>query len=320
MTTNDQEKENEVSGVQSRSQLVKKFIESGLALGIETATFQGEDLGLFEGYLKDDVIFKYSLLDGFTWSYAVQDFLLKKIFIDQRGTYIDVGANIGLITIPVAEKGKIKCYAFEPEPNNYKLLRRNILAHNVESLIETYSIALFSEKTQLHFEVCSRNYGDHRIKPNQNSEIKEYYNEESRQIINVNAERLDDVLDLRQLNSPIVLKVDIQGSEIQFFRGAEKSLELVDYLIVEYWPYGILYFGDTLESFLEILRKFPFAAFVGLFDRVRSVTVELKPVEQVIEAIRAEVNPKNIDPDQEINIVCSRHPTFPSEFKYSAPK
>lgn len=169
--------------MQSRYQLVKQFIELGLTLEIETATFQGADLGVFEGYLKDDVIFKYSVLDGFPWSYAVQNFLLKKIFMNSKGSYIDVGANIGLITIPVAERGQIKCYAFEPEPNNYKLLRRNILAHHVESLIETYAIALFSEKTTLQFELCFRNYGDHRVKPHQASELKEQYNEGNRQVI-----------------------------------------------------------------------------------------------------------------------------------------
>jgi FkbM family methyltransferase len=298
---------------QDREQLVKQFIESGLALGIETATFPGGDLGLFEGYLKDDVIFKYSLLDGFPWSYAVQDFLLKKIFVNSQGTYIDVGANIGLITIPVAERGQIKCYAFEPEPNNYKLLCRNVLAHDVESLIETYAIALFSKKTTLQFELCSRNYGDHRVKPHQASEFKEQYNEGDRQLISINAEKLDDVLEVRQLASPIVLKVDIQGSEVQFFRGAEKSLDFVDYLIVEYWPYGILYCGDTLESFLEVVRQFPFVACVGLVDRVRSIAVELQPVQEAIETIRTAVDPNNIDPDREINLVCSRTPTFPAD-------
>lgn len=121
------------------------------------------------------------------------------------------------------------------------------------------------------------------------------------------------MLDFRQLESPIVLKVDIQGSEIQFFREAEKSLGFVDYLIVEYWPYEILYCGDSLESFLEVVRQFPFAAFVGLVDRVRSITVELQPVEQVIEMICTAVDPKDIDPDQEINLVCSRTPTFPAD-------
>lgn len=311
MIDNKQDQQSQVSANNSRAALVKNFIESGLALGIETATFSGGELGLFEGYLKDDVIFKYSVLDGFPWSYAVQDFLIKKIFINAKGTYIDVGANIGLITIPVAEKGKIKCHVFEPEPNNYKVLCRNILAHNVESLIKTYAIALFSKKTILQFEVCSRNYGDHRVKPEQNSQLKEQYNEGDRQVINVNAEKLDDVLDFKQLESPIVLKLDIQGSEVQFFRGAEKSLELVDYLIVEYWPYGILYSGDSLESFLEVIKQFPFAAYVGLVDRVKSITVELQPIEEIIKTIRAEVDLNNIDPDQEINLVCSRTPTFP---------
>lgn len=317
---------------EDRAEAVANFIKLGLALGIETATFRGE-LGVFEGYLNDDVIFKYSLLDGYPWSYALQDFLLTKIFRDSTGayggTYVDVGANIGLIVIPIAEKGGIQCYAFEPEPNNYALLCRNVVAHQVESLIKTFPLALFSEKTSLPFELCARNYGDHRIRPNQPAQVQQVYEEQNRQLIRVNAEKLDDLLDAgalpkaQQLKKPVVLKVDVQGAEVHFARGASRFLQAVDYLVIECWPYGLAYFGDQLDVFLAIIEQFPFAAAVDFVDRVRSVHFELKPTEQIVQQIRAAVqpykrsdsclNPAQLDPDQEINIVCSRQPYFPAD-------
>ena len=301
---------------EDRAVAVANFIKLGQSLGIETATFRSE-LGLFEGFLNDDVIFKYSLLDGYPWSYALQDFLVTKIFRDSTGayagTYVDVGANIGLIVIPIAEKTGLQCYAFEPEPGNYSLLCRNIAAHQVEALIKTYPLALFSEKTLLPFELSSRNYGDHRIRPNQPSQVEKVYGEEKRQIIRVKAEKLDEILAAQQLEKPIVVKVDIQGGEVHFARGAARFLQSVDYLVMECWPYGLSYSGDTLDSFLEIMGQFPFAAAIGLVDRVRSVQVNLQPVEQVIKEIQDAVNLAQIDPDQEINIVCSKHPRFPAD-------
>jgi len=296
---------------EDRSAAVANFVKLGLALGVETATFESE-LGRFEGYLRDEVIFKYSLLDGFTWSYSLQDFLLTKLFPNKIGTYIDVGANIGLVVIPVAEKGGIQCYAFEPEPSNYALLRRNIVAHHVESLIQTYPIALFSKKTTLPFEICYRNFGDHRIRPNQPANVQEAYREAERKVIAVQAERLDDVLDASQLEKPIVMKVDIQGAEVQFFKGATKFLPFVDYLVIEYSPYMIQYLGDNPESIFEIVQQFPFASTVDTFDRVRSVEIALKPIEQVLESVRIMFDLKHIDPEQAVDIICSRTSVLPS--------
>jgi hypothetical protein len=42
-------------------------------------------------------------------------------FLRGGGTYIDVGANIGLTIIPVARNPNVHCLAFEPEPVNFNL-------------------------------------------------------------------------------------------------------------------------------------------------------------------------------------------------------
>lgn len=297
-----------------RAEAVANFIKLGRSLGVETATFSGE-LGLFEGFLYDDVIFKYSMIDGYPWSYALQNFLLTKIFRDcasaYAGTYVDVGANTGLIIIPIAEKAGIQCYAFEPEPSNYALLCRNIALHQVESLIKTYPIALFSKKTLIPFELSARNSGDHRIRLEQPAKVVPGYDQEKHSITQVRAEKLDDMLDVDQLPKPVVLKVDIQGAEVHFCQGATRFLQGVDYLVIECSPYCLSFFGDQFDNFLAIIGQFPFAAVVDFVDRVRTVDFELKPAAQIIQQIRDAVNPAQIDPDQEFNIICSRQPCFP---------
>ena len=39
--------------------------------------------------------------------------------------WLDLGGNIGTFTVNVLAKG-CKVYTYEPEPNNYKLLKKNI--------------------------------------------------------------------------------------------------------------------------------------------------------------------------------------------------
>ena len=53
------------------------------------------------------------MIDGYPWSYALHNFLLTNIFCDNRGIYVDVGANIGFLVIPIAERARIQCYAFD---------------------------------------------------------------------------------------------------------------------------------------------------------------------------------------------------------------
>ena len=48
-----------------------------------------------------------------------------------RGTFLDIGANIGLTTIPVARRANVACHAFEPEPENFRNLRTRTFAPTV---------------------------------------------------------------------------------------------------------------------------------------------------------------------------------------------
>ena len=50
---------------------------------------------------------------------------------------LDVGANIGTIGILGILNGYFeKCIAFEPEPNNFKLLRLNVLLNGLDEIFE----------------------------------------------------------------------------------------------------------------------------------------------------------------------------------------
>ena len=68
-------------------------------------------------------------------NYEIPDEVKNAVFSGQ--TIIDVGASIGIYTIffakMVGEKGKV--YAFEPEPNNFELLKKNIAINGFKNVI-----------------------------------------------------------------------------------------------------------------------------------------------------------------------------------------
>ncbi|HKP58055.1 MAG TPA: FkbM family methyltransferase [Polyangiales bacterium] len=215
------------------------------------------EYGLFEGAQADRVVMHEYATLGF-WAKTLVT-LVERLFSDGPGTFIDVGANIGLVVVPVVERSGSIGIAFEPEPRNFGYLTRNIARHGLLDQIECHALACYSEPARLALALSSDNLGDHRLQPKTAGT-----GSRSQAQIEVASVRLDDVLRGRELPRPIVLKLDTQGSEVRVLEGARETLARADYIISEYWPRGIVAHGDATERFAEIMRGFPFGAVLHL--------------------------------------------------------
>jgi FkbM family methyltransferase len=220
--------------------------------------------GVFEGSIHDEVVHGHYRREG-TWSPEIQELLADRLFAEGRGTFLDIGANIGLVSIPLAERRRVHCLAFEPEPRNFQWLERNINAHRVGALFRTFNLALHSEETRLVFELSGSNFGDHRVRGTAPVE-----DSGERTLIEVPAARLDDLVQIEELPHPIVAKLDTQGAELQVLRGAERSLPHIDHLICEFWPYGLRRMGDRAEELIQLFAGFSHGVILQL-DEVPSL-------------------------------------------------
>ena len=133
--------------------------------------------------------------------------MLIAFFADKGGTYVDVGANVGLTTIPVAQNPRVSCLALEPEPGNFSFLRANIAANCPHGNVVAKRVAVFECPDTLRFEIASDNLGDHRIRLR---DVVGQMNEQERTTIEVDALPLDDLLQVK--DRPAAVKVDTQGS------------------------------------------------------------------------------------------------------------
>ena len=263
------------------------------------------EYGPFLGAEADRVVHGYYRKHG-VWAPELLELLTERIFPEGKGTFLDLGANIGLISLPLAVRRGVRCYAFEPDPLNYELLCRNAAAHGVSELVEPFNLALYSEKTELSFELSQDNYGDHRVRAQEpDPRHTQQFDESERKLIRVSAERLDDVLSPDALERPLVMKVDTQGCEVKVFAGAEHWLASVDYLISEYWPYGMHRMGDSQEAFIDFARRFAFGAQLS----GNCPPARLEPVEPLMARVRS------IFPDASIqlyvDLLLSQHPDLP---------
>ena len=229
------------------------------------------EYGVFEGSIRDQVVHGHYRREG-TWSPELQELLADQLFPEGRGSFLDIGANIGLVSIPLAKRRGVRCLAFEPEPRNFHWLERNIARHGVASLFTTFNLALHSEATRLGFELSASNFGDHRVRGAAPPE-----GEQERTRIEVPAARLDDLVQLEEFPRPIVAKLDTQGAELRVLRGAERSLPHIDLMICEYWPYGLRRMGDSAAELIDCFRGFSY----GTILRIDELTERLPPIDRL---------------------------------------
>lgn len=158
--------------------------------------------------------------NGHTTYYSLEDEGQNILFssIKEGMTIIDIGANIGAITLQFAKKvspgGKV--FSFEPSPFNFKLASKNISINSFKN-IKLINEGLGNEKaTAFLYNVNPNNRGMLRLlsEDNNNSFDKE----------EVQIDTLDKSMQKFSIPKPDFIKIDVEGFEYKVLQGACKTL------------------------------------------------------------------------------------------------
>jgi FkbM family methyltransferase len=150
--------------------------------------------------------------------------------IKQGDAVIDIGANIGYYTLIfarlVGEEGKV--YAFEPEPGNFSLLKKNVEINGYKNIILVQK-AVSNETGKARLYLSKSNAVDHRI----------YDTHDGRSCIEIGSIRLDDYFSNN--NKINFIKMDIQGAEGKALQGMTQILKSNHDLkvMMEFSPIGL---------------------------------------------------------------------------------
>lgn len=133
--------------------------------------------------------------------------------LNENDVFIDIGANIGLYTVLAARRGAL-VIAFEPDPFNYKRLVRNIgLNRFRENQVTLHSCALGKETGEVTLRrPLNNNYG-----------MASMVTRHAPDGVEVPLRRLDDLLKVS--GQRYIVKMDVEGAELQVLEGARASLE-----------------------------------------------------------------------------------------------
>ncbi len=199
------------------------------------------------------------------------DIEIIKNILKPGDTVVDVGANIGLMTLfmanAVGETGQV--FAFEPAPDNVVLLQKNVEANGYKN-ITIVPAAVSDHSGKLKLFLSDFNPGDHRIyNPEEktkdwakNNAVYDKLVSGKRKVIDVPVISLDEFFKDHQ--KPIsFVKMDVQGAEGGVLKGMigilEKNKNIK--IMTEFWPAGLKMFGVSSEEFLTMLEDLGFSFF-----------------------------------------------------------
>lgn len=234
-------------------------------------------LGIYEARLSDRGVLGYYLVHH-TWEPGIQK-LLSQLAAPEKGAFIDVGANVGLTLIPLGMRyPKLQAFGVEADEENFGYLMRNVARNGIKGAT-LFHRAVHSCAGELEFERSRRNAGDHRVRLGQPGPGGDLYGEGDRSVVRVKCDRLDALIDPNALPERVGLKVDIQGAEVHFMAGAEPILALADWLVIEFWPYGIIRAGSRPEEFFSRLQAhFPYG---GIIETKKDSLPRLMPISEL---------------------------------------
>jgi len=245
-----------------KSVLYELFYQSARALGVRNFEAVGQ-AGSFFGPVYDQAIMRTYLQTG-SWSQNIVD-LLTRFFDGGAGTLYDVGANVGLVSVPLASNPRLRVVAFEPDPQNVVLLRANIAVAGVP--VEVVNAAVAREAGSMRFTRSEYNSGDHRLSAHGE--------------ISVPTVRLDD---FPPAPGPFAVKIDTQGAEPLIFQGGETVLAGAGLIVCEFWPWAMRRFDLTADPVLAFAE----AHFErGMLLRHNQAAGDPLPMTEVLAQLRA---------------------------------
>ena len=143
-------------------------------------------------------------------------FLLERFSSAGGSSFLDVGANLGYFSCLLGKlagpRGKV--VAIEPEPNNFKLLQRNLRNNGLKN-VTVHECAVGAQDGAAKMGIYkAANRGRHSLVDL----------EGCKQFIEVPVRRLDDLVKDAGVESWDLVKMDVEGYEAFVFEGAKETL------------------------------------------------------------------------------------------------
>jgi len=164
---------------------------------------------------------------------------------------LHIGAHFGEENSAYNDLGIQKRIFFEPLSSNFKVLKNNI-GENYTLM----NIALGNDNKKISMNVETANSGQSSSILNPVLHLTQYPHIKFESTEEVEMKRLDDLgVDLSGFN---FINIDVQGYELEVFKGAEKTLHNIDYIMSEINRDEVYQDCARIEQLIDFLSPYGF--------------------------------------------------------------
>jgi len=198
--------------------------------------------------------------------------------LKENDVFFDIGANIGYYAIPIAKTlaaKNVTVHAFEPVNDNYNSLQKAIVQNKISN-IKTHKIALGDSIGSTEIIKTEVGNSSNAVLAHQNMENTNV----TRETISITT--LDDYASNNNINQCAIIKIDIEGAEIFFIKGAVNFIQKHRPIIYgEFNSYFLRKFEFSFLDIWEILEPLGYKVFQenknnkGSFTKIENVTAGL---------------------------------------------
>jgi FkbM family methyltransferase len=194
--------------------------------------------------------------------------LLIERFLAPGDVFVDIGANLGLLSLAAARAmhGRGKIIAFEPFPETHKLMERSFWINGFSGMLELHEAAVFSAsgKSTLFLGKTSGHHSMFALNGT---------GSEAPAAVDVELVTLDSVVPSDQ--SITLIKIDAEGAELDIIKGAATTLQRNPdaALIAEFGPSHLRRTNHTVDDWLGTFENLGYQ-----FRRVNGETGALEEV------------------------------------------
>ena len=172
--------------------------------------------------------------------------ILVTVALNPGDVVLDIGAHVGIVSVFLAKRApQARIIAFEPVPDNFARLERNLLANNITNVTAVNKAVTANGKPLVLSGDSSQNSGGFSAFTGQEGGVK------------VESTTLKAVFKDYAIDRVRLLKIDAEGSEHPVLLSSGTLLERVDYLTGEiHISQTLLEQGHTLERLAKFCSRY----------------------------------------------------------------
>jgi len=179
--------------------------------------------------------------------YEPEESKILRVIAARSSTILDIGANIGWFTIYFAKSNiEASIYAFEPTPEAYKYLLKNISENHIEERVSAIQVALADKDGKSSFFVAPG--------AGTNASLRHVNTNNRAVAIHVDTMRLDSWVHKTGVYVDMI-KCDVEGAELPVLLGAKTTLEnqrpVIFVELLRKWSLRFDYHPNDLILFLK---------------------------------------------------------------------